>query len=123
MAISKVGTVTIYVDDQEASRRFYVDQLGFTVLRDADMGPMGRWLEVAPAEGQTAFVLASAAAFGKQERVGDSADVTLSCSDVRELHADLVAKGVTVTDPETQEWGSFVKLTDPDGQVFVVSEK
>jgi lactoylglutathione lyase len=120
--ITGINTVSLYVSDQEQARQFYVDKLGFAVTTDADMGPMGRWVEVAPAGAQTAFVLADAAGFDKKDRIGDSADVTLSCSDVQALHADLVAKGVAVTAPETQEWGTFVKITDPDGHEFVVGE-
>lgn len=121
--ITSLNTVSLYVDDQERARRFYVDVLGFEVTTDADMGPMGRWIEVAPQGAQTAFVLADAAGFGKKDRVGDSADVTLTCSDVAALHGDLVAKGVRVTEPEKKEWGTFFKATDPDGHVFVIREK
>lgn len=120
--ISHLNTVTLYVTDQERSRRFYVDELGFQVREDADMGPMGRWLEVAPKDANTAFVLADAKAFGKTDRVGDSADVTLHCADVRALHANLISRGVPVTEPESKAWGTFVKVTDPDGHVLVVSE-
>lgn len=120
--ITGLNTVTLYVSDQLKARDFYVEQLGFEVRRDADMGPMGRWLEVAPKGARTAFMLADAEAFGKQDRVGDSADIVLHADDVAGLHARLAAAGVPVTDPETQAWGTFIKVTDPDGQQFVVSQ-
>jgi len=119
--ITRLNTVSLYVADQERSREFYVDALGFAVRADAQIGETGRWLEVAPVNGQTAFVLADAVAFGKQDRVGSSADVTLSCDDVYALHQSLSAKGVTVTQPEQQDWGTFVRVTDPDGHTFIVS--
>jgi lactoylglutathione lyase len=119
--ITKLNTVALYVNDQERSRAFYVDVLGFEVRTDAQMGEMGRWLEVAPPGGQTTFVLSAAAAFGKQDRVGTSADVTLTCDDVYALHKSLVASGLTVAEPEKQGWGTFMRITDPDGHTFVVS--
>lgn len=121
--ITKINTVSLYVADQGRARDFYVDVLGFEVTTDADMGEMGRWLEVAPPGAQTAFVLADAAKFEKTDLIGKSADVTLECSDLKELHDQLVAKGVQVTEPETQSWGSFLRLADPDGHEFVVSEE
>ncbi|MBM0236997.1 VOC family protein [Micromonospora sp. ATA32] len=46
--ISKLNIVPLYVTDQERSREFYVDKLGFEVRTDAEMAPGQRWLEVAP---------------------------------------------------------------------------
>jgi lactoylglutathione lyase len=121
--ITKINTVALYVADQGRARDFYVDALGFDVTTDVDMGEMGRWIEVAPPGAQTAFVLADAAGFQKTDHIGKSADVTLICSDVQKLHDDLRAKGVPVTEPERQAWGTFIKITDPDGHEFVASQR
>ncbi|GGK76689.1 VOC family protein [Mangrovihabitans endophyticus] len=115
-----INTVALYVTDQERSRRFYVDVLGFEVRADSDMGGMGRWLEVAPPGSPTAFVLADAAGFDRKDRVGSSADITLRSDDVHALHRDLTARGVTVTEPEKQDWGTFLTVTDPDGHRLLV---
>lgn len=120
--ITKLNTVTLYVSDQDKARAFYVGQLGFEVRREADMGPMGRWLEVAPEGAQSGFMLADGAAFGKADRIGSAADLVLHTDDVTGLHKRLAAAGVPVTEPETQEWGTFIKVTDPDGLAFVVSQ-
>jgi catechol 2,3-dioxygenase-like lactoylglutathione lyase family enzyme len=120
--ITNLNTVSLYVRDQQVAKQFYVDTLGFELTTDADMGEMGRWIEVAPKGARTAVVLADAAAFDKQHRVGSSADVTLHCSDVLALHAELAAKGVPVTDPQTQQWGVFIKVTDPDGHELLISQ-
>jgi catechol 2,3-dioxygenase-like lactoylglutathione lyase family enzyme len=121
--ITNLNTVSLYVSDQQRAKQFYVDKLGFELMKDADMGGMGRWIEVAPKGARTGFVLADAAAFDKRDRVGGSADVTLRCSDVRALHAELVAKSVPVTEPETQAWGTFITVTDPDGHELLVSQQ
>lgn len=120
--ITNLNTVALYVTDQQRSTRFYVDDLGFDLRTDGDMGEMGRWIEVAPKGAQTGFVIADAAKFGKADQVGKSADVTMNCTDVVGLHAELVAKGVQVTEPETQPFGTFIKVTDPDGHEFAISQ-
>src|SRR4051794_19467553 len=117
-----MSTVTLYVADQDTAHDFYVGKLGFEVRREADMGPMGRWLEVAPKDARTALMLADAAGFGKQDRIGASADLTFATDDITGLYERLVALGIEATEPERQQWGSFVKVTDPDGHVFVVSD-
>lgn len=121
--ITNIKTVALYVRDQQQSLDFYAGKLGFEVRTDSDMGPMGRWLEVAPPGAQTVLVLADGAKFGKPDRVGQSADITFVTDDVDGLYKELTAKGVTVAEPEKQEWGTFLRLSDPDGHEFVVSEQ
>ena len=114
--ITELHTVALYVSDQDRAKRFYVDTLGFDLNADQPgLGGIGRWIEVAPPGGQTAFMLADAAGWNKEDMVGRSADVTLRCRDARALHAELAAQGVPVSDPETQRFGTFIDITDPDG--------
>jgi catechol 2,3-dioxygenase-like lactoylglutathione lyase family enzyme len=114
--ITELHTVALYVADQDRAKRFYVDTLGFDLKADQPgWGGIGRWLEVAPRGAQTAFMLADASGWNKQERIGQSADVTLRCESASALYDDLTAKGVSVTEPQTQRFGTFVDITDPDG--------
>ena len=46
--IRKLKTLAVYVADQEKAVAFYCDKIGFDVRRDLPMGPLGRWIEVAP---------------------------------------------------------------------------
>ncbi|MGH9112772.1 MAG: VOC family protein, partial [Acidimicrobiales bacterium] len=59
MAISRIGRTTIYVDDQDRAKAFYVDTLGFELMDDRPMGEVGgpRWLEVRPPGAETSVVL------------------------------------------------------------------
>ena len=41
--ITHVSGTVMYVADQDASRAFYVDKLGFRVVRDEEMWPGARW--------------------------------------------------------------------------------
>jgi lactoylglutathione lyase len=117
--ITELHTVALYVADQDRAKRFYVEALGFEVGADQPaLGGIGRWIEVAPKGAQTSFMLADAAGWHKQERIGSSADVTLRCDDTRALHAELSAKGIEVTEPQTQRFGTFIDVTDPDGHVL-----
>ena len=105
--ITELHTVALYVTDQDRAKDFYVETLGFELHADQPgLGGIGA---------QTSFMLADAAGWHRQDRVGRSADVTLRCDDVRALHRELAAQQVPVTEPQTQRFGTFIDVTDPDG--------
>jgi predicted enzyme related to lactoylglutathione lyase len=80
-----------------------------------------RWLEVVPPKGQTSVVLSSAAAFDKQP--GEGAYLTFACDDIQATVNELRARGVSVTDPIEEPWGTYIKATDPDGHQVQISQK
>jgi lactoylglutathione lyase len=122
--ITELHTVALYVADQERAKRFYVDVLGFELGADQPgLGGIGRWIEVAPSGAQTSFMLADGAGWDKQDRIGSSADVTLRCEDARALHAELAAKGVQMTEPQTRRFGTFIDITDPDGHTLRIVDQ
>lgn len=84
------------------------------MLRAPAEGGIGRWIEVAPRGGQTALMLADAAGWNRQDQIGKPADLAFRCKDVQALHAELASKGVAVTEPQTQRFGTFIDITDPD---------
>jgi len=53
--------IMVFVRDQERSLRFYVDQLGFWVVVDQRFERGGRWIEIAPPDGNASLSLAQAA--------------------------------------------------------------
>lgn len=102
----------MYVSNQEDSRRFYCDVLGFSVVTDQAMGD-DRWLELAPPEGSTTIALHDAAKAGKKP--GEGAYLTFACNDVATTVDELRRRGAEVTDPNEQSWGTFAFVRGPDG--------
>jgi catechol 2,3-dioxygenase-like lactoylglutathione lyase family enzyme len=116
--ITGVRTVSVPVDDQEQALRFYLDTLGFTVLRDEPV-PTGRWIELAPGGDNVVVTLEQA-----------TADVTrgpiiirFTTGDTAAAHAALNAAGVD-TD-EILQWPGVPPMfafRDPDGNTFSITE-
>ena len=52
-----IGSVPVFVSDQDRALEFYRDKLGFEVVMDMPMAPGVRWLVVAPVRGATEFIL------------------------------------------------------------------
>jgi lactoylglutathione lyase len=117
--LTQIKAVALYVSDQKRSVDFYVDKLGFEKVVDAEMAPGARWIEVAPPGAQTRFTICDAAYY--EVEPGKSGGQTLRCDDLDKTYEELKAKGVDVTEPETEPWARWFKLTDPDGHEFAVS--
>ena len=126
MKLSYPRLSSIYVLDQDQALDFYVGVLGLEVATDVDFGVM-RWLTVRvpgdskeillerpgppahdPTTAEEVTALVSKGAGGGW--LGFSTD------DVDTLHDELVAKGVEVTQPPTdQSYGRDMGLRDPFG--------
>ncbi len=123
--IRSIGTVCLFVNDQNKAKDFYVDKLGLEVRQDAQMGPL-RWLSVAPRGAATEIVLYKVDHNWEHYRqvVGKSQAITLNVTDMDRLAADLKKKGVRFAlEPETQPWGKQAIILDDEGNGLVLVER
>jgi len=51
----RIHAINIFVRDQDESLRFYLDQLGFSLVGDVRFGSGQRWVAVAPPDGSACF--------------------------------------------------------------------
>lgn len=123
--IDGVGTVCIFVDDQDRAKAFYTERLGFELRDDQPMGPSSRWISVAPKGATTEVVLYKMDENWTHYRSvqGKSQAISFSVTDMQALYADLKAKGVTITsEPDKQPWGTFMTIQDPDQNSLLLVE-
>ncbi len=118
--ISRIHWAVLAVADQNTMVEFFVDKLGFEIRTDAEMWPGARWVEVAPKGERTGLVLNRAADFGGEPST--EYPVGFSCVDLKATVEQLRAAGVTVTDPVTEPWGSYIRITDPEDRDFLVND-
>ena len=115
--ITGIRTVSIPVDDQDAALRFYVDTLGFTLLRDAPT-PNGRWIELAPGDDSVILTLEPAAANVTRGAIG----VRFTTDDIEAAHAALAERGVATDD--ILRWPGIPAMfafRDPDGNAYSIT--
>ena len=131
--ITHVSLATIWVNDQEEAKDFYVDKLGFTVATDVTMGDGYRWLTVAhPDHPELQFTLMrpgppldeeSATAVQRMLDKGTMTAVGLASDDCRKTYEELSAKGVEfIQEPADRPYGVEAIIRDNSGNWLVLVE-
>lgn len=123
--ISRVGTVSIFVEDQDRAKAFYTEKLGMDLISDDEMWPGAdsRWLSVAPAGAETQIVLYKFDENWEHYRstFGQSQSLTLQCENIDETYRLYEERGVEfLGEPETQFWGRFVMMKDSEGNTLIL---
>src|SRR5213594_4239973 len=79
----RVLCVNVFVRDQDRSLRFYVDQLGFRVVVDESYESGGRWVAVAPPDGNVVLALVTPKRNSEEHKlIGRSRHAVLVTEDV-----------------------------------------
>ncbi|MEU4801691.1 VOC family protein [Actinosynnema sp. NPDC023587] len=116
--ITGIRTVSVPVTDQDRALGFYVDTLGFTVLRDGPI-PTGRWIELAPGNDDVVVTLDLVTA----DVTRGTITIRFTTDDAAAAHAALTDAGVDTDDvliwPGVPPMFAF---RDPDGNAFSITE-
>lgn len=118
MTITHVQLLSVPVSDQDRARDFYVDILGFDLVRDNPMGEGARWVEVAPKGATTGLTLVT---WFPTMAPGSLKGLVLQTGDVDGDCARLREAGVAVDGPSDAPWGRQVTFDDPEGNGIVLA--
>jgi serine phosphatase RsbU (regulator of sigma subunit)/predicted enzyme related to lactoylglutathione lyase len=113
--------VAVFVRDQERSCRFYVDQLGFSLLVEHTLPDGRRWIEVAPPDGTAKLALIPAQPGSEEEKlIGRFTFIFFLTEDVPAKFEEWSKRGVRFHfSPEEPAWGGvFTRFEDVDGNSF-----
>ena len=119
----RLGTVTVFVRDQERSLRFYLDLLGFDLALD-ERSPSGdRRLAVAPPDGTAILALVSPRP-GSEEHslIGRPTQIAFLTENVSGKYEEWHKRGVAFPHPpQMQSWGGVsATFVDVDGNSFLL---
>jgi serine phosphatase RsbU (regulator of sigma subunit) len=91
----RLHCVTIFVRDQDRSLRFYVDQLGFSLVGDVRLKSDYRWVAVAPPDGSAILALVAPKPDSKQYKlIGRPTSVVFVTEDVLAKFKEWRQRGV-----------------------------
>ncbi len=129
--LTRIGTITVQVTDQDKALEFYTQKLGFEKRSDQPMGPGQRWIEVAPPGAQTRILLYKATKEmpgadsyeAAKASIGKSTGMVWETDDINGTFAQLKTKGVTILDePKRQPYGWWGVFADQDGNSYGVHQ-
>jgi catechol 2,3-dioxygenase-like lactoylglutathione lyase family enzyme len=118
MTISHLQLLSVPVSDQDRAKDFYVNTLGLELIRDNQMGPAQRWVQVAPKGGTTSITLVT---WFPTMPPGSLKGLVLHTPDVDAELARLREAGIEVSGPTDESWGRYGTLDDPDGNGIVLA--
>jgi catechol 2,3-dioxygenase-like lactoylglutathione lyase family enzyme len=119
MAISRIDIVSIPVRDQDRSKRFYTETLGFEVLRDSPLGQTERWVQLGLPGAETSIALVT---WFDRMPAGCVQGLVLHTDDVDHAAAALQAKGLAISAVTDAPWGRYCTFEDPDGNGWVLQQ-
>ncbi len=129
--LTRIGTITVQVTDQDKALEYYTKKLGFEKRADQPMGPGQRWIEVAPPGAQTRILRYKASPDmpgadsyeAAKSSIGKNTGMVLETDDIQKTFADLKSKGVKIIDaPQKQPYGWWGVFADQDGNTYGVHQ-
>jgi predicted enzyme related to lactoylglutathione lyase len=115
----KLELVAIPVSDVDRAKAFYTQKVGFNADHDHRVSDEIRFVQLTPPGS------ACSIAFGAgivDAPPGSVQGLQLVVSDVHAARAELVERGVEVSEVQTFPWGSFIFFSDPDGNRWAVQQ-
>ncbi|MDG4837444.1 VOC family protein [Micromonospora sp. WMMD967] len=123
--------VIVPVTDLDRAKAFYADQLGFTVDHDTVISDEARIVQLTPPGSGCSIVIGKGAV--PEMPPGSLKGLQLVVPDIEQAHAELVDRGVQVSDvqvlgvnprpvPHPLDNVGFVFFSDPDGNSWAVQQ-
>jgi catechol 2,3-dioxygenase-like lactoylglutathione lyase family enzyme len=114
----KLELVSVPTSDVDRAKAFYV-QAGFVAEHDFQVNEQLRFVQLTPPG--SACSIAIGTGLGAMAP-GSIEGLQLVVADIEAARAELLDRGVEVSEVQTFDWGSFVFFKDPDGNGWAVQQ-
>jgi catechol 2,3-dioxygenase-like lactoylglutathione lyase family enzyme len=115
----KLELVGVPVSDIDRARDFYVNQIGFVLDVDQEVSDEIRFVQLTPPG--SACSIAIGKGLTKMEP-GSLDSLQMVVADAEAARAELLGRGVEVSEVDVMPWGSFVYFSDPDGNGWALQQ-
>ncbi len=113
----KLELVNIPVSDVDRAKDFYADKIGFHLDHDHQVNEQIRFVQLTPPGSACSIALGSGLS---DAAPGSVRGMQLVVPDIQAARAELVQRGVEVSEVQEFPWGHFVFFSDPDGNAWSV---
>jgi catechol 2,3-dioxygenase-like lactoylglutathione lyase family enzyme len=115
----KLELVAIPVSDVDRAKAFYTEKIGFNADHDHRVSDEIRFVQLTPPGSACSIALGTGIIHTPP---GSVQGLQLVVSDIDAARAELVERGVEVSEVQHFDWGSFVFFSDPDDNGWSVQQ-
>jgi len=119
MKINRIDIISIPVSDQEKSKKFYEEILGFEIIKDNPMPPDRRWIQLAPPNAETSITLVT---WFDNMPPGSFQGGVLDTDDIQADYQKLKSEDLELSPLKEAPWGKYTTFSDPDGNGWVLQQ-
>ena len=115
----KLELVAVPVSDVDRAKAFYTERVGFNADHDHRVSDSIRFVQLTPPGSACSIAIGSGLV---ETPPGSAQGLQLVVADVEAARAELLERGVEVSEVQDFPWGSFVFFSDPDGNGWAVQQ-
>ncbi len=115
----RLELVLVPVSDVDRAKAFYTEKAGFNADHDHQVSDEIRFVQLTPPGSACSIALGTGII---NTPPGSVQGLQLVVSDIEAARAELVERGVEVSEIQNFDWGSFVFFSDPDGNGWSVQQ-
>jgi catechol 2,3-dioxygenase-like lactoylglutathione lyase family enzyme len=115
----KLELIQVPVADVDRAKAFYTEKVGFHADHDHRVNDQLRFVQLTP-PGSACSIAIGTGLSGMTP--GSVEGLQIVVADINAARAELVARGVEVSEVQVFDWGSFVFFSDPDGNGWAVQQ-
>lgn len=122
-----LGMIAIVVPEYDEAITHYVDDLGFTLIEDAQLSPEKRWVVIAPSSSGAQILLAKASSAQQEAAIGNSTGgrvgYFLYTDNFAQTYENYLSRGIEFTEtPRNESFGQVVVFKDKYGNKWDLIE-
>jgi predicted enzyme related to lactoylglutathione lyase len=111
--------VAVPVSDVDRAKAFYTEKAGFNADHDHSPSDEIRFVQLTPPGSACSIAMGTGLV---DTEPGSVKGLQLVVSDINAARAELVDRGMDVSEVQEFPWGSFVFFSDPDGNGWSVQQ-
>jgi predicted enzyme related to lactoylglutathione lyase len=115
----RLELVQVPVSNVDRAKNFYTEKAGFNADHDYRVSDEIRFVQLTPPGSACSIAIGTGLS---DMRPGSVQGLQLVVSDIEAARAELVDRGVQVSEVQKFDWGSFVFFDDPDGNRWSVQQ-
>ena len=115
----KLELIAVPVSDVDRAKAFYTEQAGFNADHDHQVNEEIRFVQLTPL-GSACSISIGTGLGANTPAPGSAQGLQLVVADIEAARAELVERGVDVSEISRFPWGDFVFFQDPDGNGWAV---